>query len=184
LLEKGHADLGIFSPSRLSRAVAVAARSPIRFEVVARRSYRLSRRSNSWARLVEYPFVLTDRSTVIRQALEELLRRNDLLTSLQIGAEVATFDLAIEAVRAGCGVGIIPVGPRLEGRLRGLTRIEPPPGLPGIDIAVLRRSDLYLPRYLRHFIDVAAGAIAPRDGPRPMLRYNDGIGNGDFAAGI
>jgi DNA-binding transcriptional LysR family regulator len=90
-----------------------------------------------------------------RQALEQLLRRQNLLSRLRIAAEVSNLDLMLDAVRAGFGIALFPVGPRAAGNLQGLFRRNPPPGVPRIDNAVLWRSDIYMPRYMRGFAQLA-----------------------------
>lgn len=161
LLEQGRVDVVISSPWAGSSRMVVKAAVPIQFGLIAVPRYRL-RTPLTWDTVLEHPFVLTDRNSVIRQAFEDLLRREKLLSRLRITAEVATLDLAIYAVRAGLGVGLVPVSPALARSLRGLRRRRPPPGLPRVDLAVMCRSDVYLPRYMRTFVEIAAGKIGAR----------------------
>jgi DNA-binding transcriptional LysR family regulator len=155
MVEAGYADFGICPPLTSAKRLLVGARAPIRFEILASPDWRLEKRPVTWKKLVEKPFVVTDRSSMTRQALEQLLRRQNLLSKLHIAAEVSNLDLMIDAVRAGFGIALFPVGPRTAGDLQGLSRRNPPPGVPRIDNAVLWRSDVYLPRYMRGFAQLA-----------------------------
>jgi DNA-binding transcriptional LysR family regulator len=158
LLEAGRVDVAISSPWMGAQRVDVRAAAPIPFELVFANHYRLGRRL-TWPEVLRHPLVLTDRNSVIRQAFEELLRRENLLSQLKIATEASSPDLAIEAVRAGFGIGICPVGPAAYGSLQGLRRRLPPTGLPRIEICVLCRSDVYLPRYIEAFMEIAASRI-------------------------
>ncbi|MBI2686657.1 MAG: substrate-binding domain-containing protein [Acidobacteria bacterium] len=159
LLEQGRVDVVVSSPWVASGRVVVNAAAPIRFDLISTPRFRL-RKPLTWEAVLEHPFVLADRNSVIRQAFEELLRRQNLLSRLRIAVEASTLDLATSAVRAGWGVGLVPLGPAaLTKELRGLQRHRPPAGLPRVDIAVMCRRDVYMPRYQRAFVEIAAQAF-------------------------
>ncbi len=166
LLETGRVDFGICPPLPSSRRLLIQARAPIHFEVLAAPEWKLGK-AITWEGLVKKPFVVTDRSSMTRQLLEHLLREKNLLSKLQIAAEAVNLNLMIDAVRAGFGVALVPVGPTVARTLRGLSRRIPPPGLAPIDNAILSRSGVYLPRYMQAFAQIAArclGRGAPKKG--------------------
>ena len=158
-IERSLADVGFCSPWHTPHLVTVRARAPIPLEILAPRSARLGSEPLTWPQILDAPFVLLDRSSVIRQVFDDFLRRKNLLAKLRVAAEVNKFELAVDAVAAGFGVAIVPVGPRPIRGLRGVRRLKPPPGLAEVDIAVLCREDLYMPRYMKAFVEIAANAI-------------------------
>jgi DNA-binding transcriptional LysR family regulator len=91
----------------------------------------------------------------MRQAFEELLARLQLDSELRVACEVSTAEAAVEAVHAGYGLALTPVGPRLAQHLTGLRRLRPPAGLPRIDVAILRRRDRYMPCYMQALFEAA-----------------------------
>lgn len=159
LVEGGHVDLAIGAVSGGQREITVTSRAPLSLRLVAPATFRWRNTPVTWAGVVRHPLVLHERVSVLRRALEDLLNRRSLLAKLRIAAEVTTPELAIEMVRARYGVGLIPVGPRLAESLRDLSAIDPPPGLPQIDIAVFHKRNRYLPNYMKSFLEVAAKSI-------------------------
>ena len=113
----------------------------------------------SGEQIMQRPLILHERASVLRRALEELLTRRGLISRLNIAAEATTPELATEMVRGGFGVALIPLGPRLAESLQDLSVVEPPPGLPNVDIAVMQKRGLYLPTYMERFREIAAAVI-------------------------
>jgi DNA-binding transcriptional LysR family regulator len=116
--------------------------------------------------VVTLPLIVPERVSGIRVSLEELLASRRLLDRLRISAEVTTSELAIELVRGGYGVALVPDAPRLAATLGDLSIVEVPPGLEEKSIAVMHREDLYLPRYMKRFKELATSVI--RQGISPF----------------
>jgi DNA-binding transcriptional LysR family regulator len=160
LVEARHADFGIGSPAPgASAALHVTARSPMRFELLARSCTLLGRSPLTWTRVLAHPLILLSRGSVVRQALIELLRRRGLLSRLRVACEASDPEIAVEAVRAGFGIALLPSGIRLSEPSSELQRVPVPPGLPTIDISVICRRDQYLSRYRRRFLELAEAAV-------------------------
>jgi DNA-binding transcriptional LysR family regulator len=155
LVEAGQADLGICSPPLGPSTLRISGRVPIRFEILAPLHYPTERSRISWKELVREPLVVPERGSVMRQAFEELLARLQLDSELRVACEVSTAEAAVEAVHAGYGLALTPVGPRLAQHLTGLRRLRPPAGLPRIDVAILRRRDRYMPCYMQALFEAA-----------------------------
>ena len=155
LVESGQADCGICSPPARTSALRVVGRVPIRFEILAPIHHQIPEARMTWRRLLREPLVLPERGTAVRQAFEALLVRLQLNSELKIACEVSTPEAAVEAVLANYGVALTPVGPRLATQLSGLRRLNPPAGLPRIDVAVLCGRDRYMPSYMQALFQVA-----------------------------
>jgi DNA-binding transcriptional LysR family regulator len=108
-----------------------------------------------------------------RQALEHVLREKNLISKLQIAAEVDTLDLMVAAVKAGFGIALTPFDPRMRADLGGLVRIKPPPRLPNVEAAVICKEGVYLPRYMQAFIEIVTRTLSfepPLAHERPRAR--------------
>jgi len=159
LVDKGLVDFGIGAMPIGPTSLASAARMPSRVRLVALRGHRLVHGSITWTEVVRERLVLHERTSMLRQAFEDLLRRKNLTPKLQIAAEVDSSELAFEMVRAGFGVALVPIGHRDGARLKGLATIRPPQGLPDLDGAILYRADRYLPKYMTWFLETATNII-------------------------
>jgi DNA-binding transcriptional LysR family regulator len=78
---------------------------------------------------------------------------------IEMRAEVTTPELAVHAVRAGMGIALVAMGPRLADSLEGLRAVPPPPGLPPFELSILAKPDRYLPRYMEQFLEHATEAL-------------------------
>ncbi len=155
----GQVDLGIGALAGSPEGLTVAARAPLTIWLIGPARFRWDGARTSWSDVLRHPLVLHERVSVLRVALEQLLSRKNLLAKMTIAAEVTTPELLLEMVRAGFGVGVIPLGPRLADSLSDLSAIAPPEGLPRIDIAVFHKRNRYLPRYMKAFVETVAGVI-------------------------
>jgi DNA-binding transcriptional LysR family regulator len=159
LVNKGLVDFGICAMPIGPTSLAAAARTPSRIGLVAPRNHRLVHGSITWAEVVRERLVLHERTSMLRQAFEDLMQRKNLTSKLQIAAEVDSSELAFEMVRAGFGVALVPIGHRDRARLKGLATIRPPQGLPNLDGAIFYRPDRYLPKYMAWFLETATNVI-------------------------
>ena len=157
MLESSQADFGICSPFALPGNCEVKASIPMQVEIVVPSGHRLSRGVASWTDLLLEPLVLPERSSVVRRAFEVLMREKNLSGKIRINAELTTPELSLEAVRAGLGVALLVVGPRLN--FRDVARAVPPPGLPALRLCLLCRRDRYLSNYMRCFAEVAVSVF-------------------------
>ncbi|MFN0165639.1 MAG: LysR family transcriptional regulator [Bryobacteraceae bacterium] len=159
MAETGQVDLGVGALSGGQDRLTVTARAPLTIRLVAPAHFRWSSARVSWAEVMRHPLVLHERVSVLRVALEDLLNRKNLLPKLRVAAEVTTPELLMEMVRAGFGVGLIPLGPRLAEGLHDLSTQTPPEGLPRIDIGVFHKPNRYVSHYMKAFLDTAANVI-------------------------
>ena len=159
LAESGQVDFAIGASPAEPGTLVVTARTRLMFRLVAPRDHDWPRTPITWAQIMQRPLILHERASVLRRALEELLTRRGLISRLNIAAEATTPELATEMVRGGFGVALIPLGPRLAESLQDLSVVEPPPGLPNVDIAVMQKRGLYLPTYMERFREIAAAVI-------------------------
>ncbi|MEX2264338.1 MAG: LysR family transcriptional regulator [Bryobacteraceae bacterium] len=159
LVEHGHVDFGLCSPTRGRSFLRTAGNVAVRYELLAPRHHPLSRGIITWKDVLKEPLILIERNSFLRQAFEQLLRRRHLLPKLKIAAEVTTSPLAVKALEAGLGVALVPVGPRLAREIEGISRIEPPPGLPKVSLSVLYRGDRYMPKYVKACMGIATKVI-------------------------
>jgi len=159
MAETGQVDLGIGALSGRLDRLAVAARAPLTIQLVAPSRLRWGSARPGWAEVLRRPLVLHERVSVLRIALEEVLSRRNMMAQLKIAAEVTTPELLLEMVRAGFGVGIIPLGPRLAESLDGLSIQPLPEGLARIDLGVFHKPKRYVPGYMKAFLETAASVI-------------------------
>lgn len=160
LVESGEALAGVcvvFRP--LPKSMRIHARAAVQFEILAPVEWKLSEKDMTWPSLVQRPFVVSDRRGMLRQALEHVLRQENLLSQLQVGAEAATLDLMISAVKAGYGLAYIPVDQDTDLRMQRITRFSPPTHAPEIAKMVISKHGAYLPHYMAAFIEVAAKVV-------------------------
>ncbi|MBK9167636.1 MAG: LysR family transcriptional regulator [Bryobacterales bacterium] len=156
----GEVDLGIGALAGNQDGLTVAARAPLAIRLVGPVPFQWGGTRMTWSEVLRYPLVVHDRVSVLRVGLEQLLNRRSLLGKLTIAAEVTTPELVLEMVRAGFGVGLIPLGPRLAQSVKDMPLAAPPEGLPRIDIAVFHKRHRYLSRYMKALVDTVAQAIA------------------------
>lgn len=168
LVEAGQADIGIGAVLGESGLLTVRARRPLSLCLVAPQRFKWRAEAPNWGDVVEHPLILHERVSVLRLSLEELLTRRKLISRLRIAAEVTTPELAIEMVRAGFGIALIPLGPRLTSSLGDLSVIAAPSGLPSIPIAVFHRRKRYLPHYMESFMKIARRAIDAESCASPL----------------
>ncbi len=161
LLEKGHADIGLCSPPTIAKHLTTGVSAHLPIEIIATRGHALASGPITWKDVVREPLVIPARNSRFRLEFERLMYRKNLSSQLRVVTEVNEGELAVAAVRSGVGVAIIGVGPRLIPHLSGLARIAPPPGLPKQEVAILHRSDRYLPAYMRAFQQTVAAVIRP-----------------------
>jgi DNA-binding transcriptional LysR family regulator len=160
LVESGAVDFGICAPfSGKPDGSEVKASTSLRTEIIAPLRHPLAGKSFQWADVVREPLVLPTRTSVLRQAFDELMRRENLSARVRVRAELTTPELSVEAVRAGFGIALIAVGPRLGKDLHGLWRTSPPPGLPNLEVGISCRTDRYLPRYMQCFLAIATEVL-------------------------
>jgi len=157
LTEEGRVDFGLGSPPLGYSPLQLGERFPLRLEFLAPPKHQLGRGPVTWHDIAREPLILPERGTRIRHAFDTFIlqQRHFPDTQLHIAAEVTSGELAIAAVKAGLGVALVPIGPRLAKHIRGLTRIMPPPGLPSVDVGVFHRGDRYLPRFMKVFLEIA-----------------------------
>jgi DNA-binding transcriptional LysR family regulator len=161
LAEEGRVDFGLGSPPLGYSPLKVGCRVPLRLEFLALPKHGLGRGPVTWREIVREPLILPERGTRIRQAFDSFMVRqhNFFHSEVRIAGEATSGELAIAAVKSGLGVALAPMGPRLVKHVRGLTRITPPPGLPGVDVGVFFREDRYMPRFMKVFLEVAAEVL-------------------------
>jgi len=155
LVKSGVVDFGIAPPPLQGTSLVTIARTPLQFRFVAPPDQAVGRKIG-WPEICRMPLVLHERISILRQALEQVLAQQNLLSGLQIVAEVTTPELAVDMVRAGIGVALVPLGPQLTKTLGGLKTFPPPSGLPEISLAILHRKDRYIARYMQGFIEAAS----------------------------
>jgi LysR family nitrogen assimilation transcriptional regulator len=160
LVEERQVDFAICSPPQVSKRLHASVSVPLRVELISRQGEWHARDDLSWERIVSEPLVLLDRSNLVREAFEAILYRKGILSRLRIGAEVSNPELALEAVKAGYGSAIIPVGPKLLSGVPGIDRRPLPAGLTQFRICILHSSFGYLPRYAREFLKACERALS------------------------
>lgn len=161
LVEEGQVDFAICSPPQVSRRLHASLSVPLQVELISRVGEWHARDNGlSWERIISEPLVLLDRSNLVREAFEAVLYRRGILSQLRIGAEVSNPDLALEAVKAGYGSAIIPIGPRLLSGVPGIDRKPLPRGLSSFRICILHSSFGYLPRYAREFLSACEHVLS------------------------
>jgi DNA-binding transcriptional LysR family regulator len=109
---------------------------------------------------------------MLRQAFEDLLNRENLSAKLQIAAEVDSSALALEIVRAGFGVALVPIGKADINGLKGLVTIRSPKGLPNIEGTALYRPDPYLLKLEPVGLGWANFQVMRRTNSSLMKKYN------------
>lgn len=160
MLEKGHVDFGLCTAPGGTKFLTASAKCPLPIEIIAPQRHHLANGQITWKDVVREPLILPARDSVFRLELERLLQRKGLLSMCRVAGDINEGELAVASVRSGAGVAIIGVGPRLLRHLHGLKRVMPPPGLPKLEIALLHRSDRYLPNYMRAFQRTVRGVIS------------------------
>ncbi|MFN9262691.1 MAG: LysR family transcriptional regulator [Acidobacteriota bacterium] len=169
LAENGLVDIVIAAAPKQASCLKVTARTRIAFQLVAPAGYPWPAATLTWPHVVTLPLIVPERVSGIRVSLEELLASRRLLDRLRISAEVTTSELAIELVRGGYGVALVPDAPRLAATLGDLSIVEVPPGLEEKSIAVMHREDLYLPRYMKRFKELATSVICQGISPFEVM---------------
>jgi DNA-binding transcriptional LysR family regulator len=159
LAESGLVDFAIAAAPAHSERLTATAKTRISFHLVASRDHRWPAGSLSWGQVLEQPLIVPERVSGIRLSLEDLLTRRKLISKLVVSAEVTSAELAVELVRSGFGVALIPYAPRLAESLVDLCVVDVPPGLTEKNIAVMHNNELYQPTYMRRFLEIAALAI-------------------------
>ena len=159
LADSGLVDFAIAAAPARSERLTVTARTRISFQLVAPPEHRWPAGSLSWRQVLEQPLIVPERVSGIRVSLEEMLTRRKLISKLLVSAEVTSPELAVELVRGGFGVALIPHAPRLADSLVDLCVVDVPPGLEEKNIAVMHNDELYLPAYMKRFREIAALAI-------------------------
>ncbi|MFN9298625.1 MAG: LysR family transcriptional regulator substrate-binding protein, partial [Acidobacteriota bacterium] len=159
LAEGGLADFVIAAAPKHTSCLKVAARTRIAFQLVAPGGHCWPSARRTWPQVLDLPLFVRERVSGIQVSLEELLTRDRLIGRLRISAELTTPELAIELVRAGFGVALVPYAPRLAAYFAGLSVVNVPAGLEEKSIAVMHREDLYLPRYRKRSQELASAAI-------------------------
>lgn len=159
LAESGLVDFAIAAAPAHSERLTVTAKTRISFHLVASRDHRWPAGSLSWGQVLEQPLIVPERVSGIRLSLEDLLTRRKLISKLVVSAEVTSAELAVELVRSGFGVALIPYAPRLAESLVDLCVVDVPPGLTEKNIAVMHNEELYLPAFMKRFREIAALAI-------------------------
>ncbi len=165
MLERAEGDLSICSIPERYHSIVIKARRHMPPRLLVPQGHRLTREPITWENLLREPIIILDRSTTLRRSLEAALTHLGLFAKLHIVAEMPRVHLAVEAVRAGMGVAIVPTGPEYGKLIRGLQDLKPPKGLPGIRLAIMYRNDRYVPRYMRAFIEIAERVM--KGVPRP-----------------
>jgi DNA-binding transcriptional LysR family regulator len=168
LVESGHADFGICSPPAGLTNCVVKVEAPLPSAILVPKRHRFRAGIRSWKDLLEEPLILPERDSLLRTAFDQLMEREKLAGSLRVKAELTAPGLAAQAVRAGLGVALVNVGPRLLGNLQGVFPVDPPPGLPRMRLAVVCQHGRHLPRYMQYFLDTAAHIM--NQTPVPSVR--------------
>lgn len=161
LVESGEVDFGICSPTSALVDCEAKVSIPLRSAVVLPRGHQLSKGIPSWRDLVKEPLILPERGSMLRKIFDDLMERENLSSLVRLKAEMTTPELSVEAVRAGLGVALVAMGPGVLPKLRGMLRMNLPPGLPNMSLSVLCRKKRFLPKYMRHFLAVASGVFPP-----------------------
>jgi len=156
MVESGRTDFGICSPPASLGNCVAKVEAPLPSAVLIPRRHRLRGGIRSWADLVEEPLILPERDSLLRTAFDQLMERKKLSRGLRLKAELSAPGLCAEAVRAGLGIALVSVGPRLRGDLHGLSLLDPPSGLREMCLAVVCQTNRYLPKYMQHFLETAA----------------------------
>lgn len=159
MAEAGLVDFAIAAAPSHSRRLLVAARSRLTFHLVGPPDHRWTNQPISWVQVVAQPLILPERVSGIRISLEDLLTRKRLISNLKVAAEVTTAELAIELVRSGFGIALVPYAPRLAEAFDSLSVVDVPPGLAEKNIAVMRQDGHYMPSYMKRFQEIAAEAL-------------------------
>jgi len=155
MVESGRVDFGICSPPASLAKCVVKVEMPLPSAILVPRRHRFHGGIRSWKDLLEEPLILPERDSLLRTAFDQVMEREKLVRDLHVKAELTAPGLAVQAVRAGLGVALVSVGPRLLGSLQGVLLLDPPAGLPGMRLAVVCQSSRYLPRYMQRFLDAA-----------------------------
>lgn len=161
LVGNGRADVGICSPlSAVPGTVAVMA-CPMLFQLLVPADRNYPQHFTSWREVVQFPLILPERTSALRQGFEALMRKEGLATVIQIKAELTTPELSLEATRAGLGLALVAIGPRFPHRPARIICLNPPPGLPRLNLAVLYEKDAYIPKYMNAFIQTVVSVMSP-----------------------
>jgi len=123
------ADFVIAAAPKHASCLKVAARTRIAFQLVAPGGHCWPSAKLTWPRVLDLPLIVRERVSGIRVSLEEPLTHDRLIGRLRISAEVTTPELAIELVRAGFGVALVPYASRLAAYFAGLSVVDVPAGL-------------------------------------------------------
>lgn len=159
-VENGRTDLGICSPLSPVPGAVVVPVVPMLFQLLVPADRKRRRRVTTWREVVQFPLILPEKTSVLYQAFDELMRKEGLDTAIQIKAELTTPELSLEAVRAGLGVAIVAIGPRFPRNPAGVIRLNPPPGLPRLHLSVLYKKSSYIPKYMNEFVQTVASVMS------------------------
>ena len=160
-VENGRADIGICAPFGPLPAVTAARACPMRLELLVP-SGSSKAPFASWEQIVKFPLILPEKTSVVRQAFDELMRKRGLESRVRVKAELTTPDLSLEAVRAGLGVAVVAAGPRFPAHPAGILRLNLPPGLPRLHLSVVTGKNHYTPSYMAAFLTAAVSTMSKR----------------------
>jgi DNA-binding transcriptional LysR family regulator len=161
LVQFGLVDFGICSGE--STGLEIKARTTVRYAVVMPRGHRLEASPISWAHLAREPLILPER-TGLRLAFDDLVRRNGLASRVQLKAEMTLPEVSLEAVRAGMGVALMAIGPRMIPSLRGLVHRPAPLRLVKLELQLVCSGTLPAQVHER-FLQFDAESVPPGDAP-------------------
>jgi DNA-binding transcriptional LysR family regulator len=164
MVESGEVDFGICSPTSALTDCEAKVRIPMRSTVILPRGHRLSKGIPSWRELVKESLILPERGSLLTKIFEDLIEQQGLSSAIRVTAQMTTPELSAAAVRAGLGVALVATGPGSLPKLRGMLRVDPPPGLAKMSLSILCRKKRYLPKYMRHFLAVASRVFPPERG--------------------
>jgi DNA-binding transcriptional LysR family regulator len=156
LVQSGRVDFGICAPTTSLADCELKASIPLRFKLFLPRGHRLCNGVASWRELLREPVILPEQELILRKAFDDLMERENLSNYVQLRAELTTCEVALDAVRAGLGIALAAMGPRVFAALRRVVPVDPPPGLPKLSLALLCKKDRHLSRYMQRFIDTTA----------------------------
>lgn len=170
-VENGRVDVGICSTLSAPPGTVALVACPMLFQLLVPADRNYPRRFTSWREVVQFPLILPEKTSALRQAFDALVAKEGLTSMIQIKADLTTPELSLEAARAGLGLAIVAIGPQFPRNPAGIMRLKPPPGLPLLNLSILYGENDYIPKYVNTFIQTAISVMSrrrPGDRPRDV----------------
>ena len=162
MVEALHVDFGLCVPPAELGKCEIRVKVPLPAAILVSQNHRFRRGVRSWKEVVEEPLILPERESLLRIHFDQLMDREQLSGCVHVKGELTAPGLCVEAVRSGLGVGLVEVGPRLLAGLERVVALEPPPGLPEMNLAIICHKGRYFTKYMQSFLDVSKGALQRR----------------------